>query len=105
MTSNAWRILFGFPIVFQVLQILGLLLFVKHDFDNLEAHFRERHTNPHVYREMVNKLYRTEDNGGGNNQDAIDAFMEQKLEGTPDENSGDANEQVSLGMAFSRKYI
>ena len=92
MTSNAWRIMFGAPLVFQVLQILGLLLFVRHDFDNLEARFRERHTNPHVYREMVNKLYRTEDNGGGNNQDTIDAFMEQKFEHREEERDGDANE-------------
>ena len=92
MTSNAWRIMFGAPLVFQVLQILGLLLFVRHDFDNLEARFRERHTNPHVYREMVNKLYRTEDNGGGNNQDTIDAFMEQKFERREEESDGDANE-------------
>ena len=92
MTSNAWRIIFGVPIVFQVLQILGLLLVVRHDFDKLETYFRERHTNPYAYREIVNKLYRTEDNAGGNNQDAIDAFMEQNFEGRAEEKSGDANE-------------
>ena len=67
MTSNSWRIIFAVPLVFQVLQILTLLLFVRHDYDNLEAFYRERHTKPNVYREMVNKLYRTEGNGGGNN--------------------------------------
>ena len=42
MTSNAWRIIFGAPLVFQVLQILGLLIIVRHDYDNLEAYYRER---------------------------------------------------------------
>ena len=92
MTSNAWRIMFGAPIVFQVLQILGLLLIVRHDYDNLEAFYRERNTNPSIYREMVNKLYQTEDNGGGNNQDTIDAFMEDKFEGRAEDKSGDASE-------------
>ena len=63
------------------MQILGLLIIVRHDFDNLETHFRERHTNPHIYRKIVDKLYQTDDNSGGNNQDIIDAFMEQKFEG------------------------
>ena len=92
MTSNAWMIIFGVPIVFQVLQILGLLLVVRHDFDNLETYFRERHNNPYAYRAIVNKLYRTEDNAKGNNQDAIDAFMEQNFEGRAGEKSDDANE-------------
>ena len=81
--------MFGAPIVFQVLQILGLLLIVRHDFDNLEAFYRDRHANPNVYREMVNKLYRTE---GGNNEDSIDAFMEKKFEGRAKDDSADANE-------------
>ena len=84
--------MFGVPLVFQVLQILGILLVVRHDYDSLEAHYRERHTNPDVYRDMVNKLYRTEDNGGGNNQDTIDAFIEDKFEGRDEDKSGDANE-------------
>ena len=84
--------MFGVPLVFQVLQILGILLVVRHDYDSLEAHYRERHTNPDVYRDMVNKLYRTEDNGGGNNQDTIDAFIEQKFEKKVEENSGDTDE-------------
>ena len=31
--------------------------------------------------------------------------MEQKFERRAEENSGDANEEVTLRMAFSRKYI
>ena len=31
--------------------------------------------------------------------------MEQKFEGRVEDNSGDANEYVTLRMAFSRKYI
>ena len=92
MTSNAWMIIFGVPIVFQILQILGLLLVVRHDYDKLETYFRERHTNPYDYRGIVNKLYRTEDNAKGNNQDAIDAFMEQNFERSTGEKSDDANE-------------
>ena len=92
MTSNAWRIIFGTPIIFQILQILGLLFVVRNDFDNLEAHYRDRHANPQVYRKMVDKLYQTENKGGENNQDALDAFMEQKFEGRVEGNSGDANE-------------
>ena len=92
MTSNAWMIIFGVPIVFQILQILGLLLVVRHDYDKLETYFRERHTNPNDYRGIVNKLYRTEDNAKGNNQDAIDAFMEQNFERSTGEKSDDANE-------------
>ena len=105
MTSNAWRIVFGVPIIFQVLQILGLLLFVRYDYDKLLSYYLDRHNNPHIYRKMVNKLYLTEDNGSSNNQDTIDAFMELKLESNAEDKSGDDNEFVTLGMAFSRKYI
>ena len=77
MTTDVWRIIFAFPIIFQVVQILGLLFVVRYDFDNLEAFYRDRHANPNVYREMVNKIYRTE---GGDNDDRIDAFMEKMFD-------------------------
>ena len=93
--------MFGAPLVFNVLQILGLLLFVRHNFDNLEKFYRDRHNNPNAYRDMVNKLYKAEDNS----QDTIDAFMEQKFEKKSKENRGDADEEVTYSMAFSRKYI
>ena len=59
MSSNAWRIVFGFPLILQFGQILGLIFVVKHDSLNLETAYLERHEKPEVYQATVKKIYYT----------------------------------------------
>ena len=102
MTSNSWRIMFGLPFIFFIIQILGLIFFVKHEPLNLDQAFLNKNEEPEVYTMTMDLLYHQEDYS----KEEIDMFIFDKF-GKKDVLLHDTGvaENVTVRMALcSEKY-
>lgn len=93
--------MFSLPFVFQAIQSLGLIFVIRHDSLDLQEAFLNKEKAPEIYNKTISLLYYKKDNS----QAQVDQFMGTKFGENKNQDDGEDDEIVTIGMALcSAKY-